>query len=167
VLPGNIFQRPILLARQFSVPSKLYNPSPSCLGDRLSAVCAARINHHDLLRERYATRQSTQVRRSFLTGTSTDNGTPRVGTARSLTVLALPAFARWISDDDCFEVLRPSSQLLVHQQLLPRHCDTWGLTNASAQIHTSEPITIGGRSSGKSGLVRSCVPGKDARDARP
>src|SRR6266513_2059137 len=63
VLPGNIFQRPILLARQFSGPSKLYNPSPGCLGDRLSAVCAARINHDDLLRERYASETVTQVRR--------------------------------------------------------------------------------------------------------
>src|SRR5262249_52948331 len=41
VLPANIFQRPILLTRQFSVPSKLYNPSSSCLDDRLSSVCAA------------------------------------------------------------------------------------------------------------------------------
>src|SRR5262245_66081033 len=35
VVPGNIFQRPIFLARQFSVPSKLYNPSPSRLCNRL------------------------------------------------------------------------------------------------------------------------------------
>src|SRR5215831_20837631 len=43
VVPGNIFQRPILLARQFSVPGKLYKPSPSRLGNRLSTVCAGRI----------------------------------------------------------------------------------------------------------------------------
>src|SRR5438477_650559 len=49
VLPENIFQCPILLARQFSVPSKLYNPSSSCLGNRFSAVCTPRINYHNLL----------------------------------------------------------------------------------------------------------------------
>ena len=54
VLPRNIFQRPILLARQFSVPTKLYNLSPSCLGDCFSAVCTARINYHNLLSERDA-----------------------------------------------------------------------------------------------------------------
>ena len=66
VLPRNIFQRPILLARQFSAPSKLYNPSPSCLGDRLSAVCAARINHHDLLREGDAGEAVAQIHRFVL-----------------------------------------------------------------------------------------------------
>src|SRR5882724_2366032 len=79
VLPRNIFQRPILLARQFSVPSKLYNPSPSCLGDRLSSVCAPRINHHDLLRERYAGETVTQVRRFVLNREKHGQRRPRVG----------------------------------------------------------------------------------------
>jgi hypothetical protein len=37
--------------------------------------------------------------------------------------------------------------------IAPSPIVTPGPTNASAQIHASEPIMIGGRSSGKSGFV--------------
>ena len=74
-----IFQRPIFLARQFSVPNKLYNSSPSCFGDRLSAICAARINDHDLSRERNAGQTIAQVRRFVLDRDKHGQWRPRVG----------------------------------------------------------------------------------------
>src|SRR5206468_7334469 len=42
--------------------------------------------------------------------------------------------------------------------IAPSPIVTPGPTNASAQIHASGPIVIGGRSNGKSDFVWSCVP---------
>jgi hypothetical protein len=65
-LPGDIFQSPIFLAGQFSVPNELHDSRASRFGDRLRAACAPRINDHDFLRERNAGQTIMQVRRFVL-----------------------------------------------------------------------------------------------------
>src|SRR5437899_1117914 len=62
ILPGNIFQRPVLLSWEISVPNKLHDASASCLGNRLGAIGARRINDYDFLRERNAGKTRAQVR---------------------------------------------------------------------------------------------------------
>src|SRR5262245_27134619 len=51
VLPRDVFQRPIFFSWQFPIPYELGDSGSSCLSDRLSAVCAVRIDNYDVLRE--------------------------------------------------------------------------------------------------------------------
>src|SRR4030095_16446407 len=135
-----------------SVPSELHHPCSGGLGNRLCAVCAARINHHDLLRERDAGETVAQVRRFVLNRDKHGQRRPRVGP------LAHGVISRFLLSRAGF----PTTMLLGFTSFIataraptiaPSPTVTPGPTTASAQIHASDPITIGGRSSGKSGLV--------------
>jgi len=78
------FPTPNFLARQFSVPSKLYNPSPSCLGDRLSSVCAPESTTTISCANQTLARTVSRFAASFLTGDKHGQRRPSRRTARSL-----------------------------------------------------------------------------------
>ena len=79
MLPVNIFQSPVFFAREFAIPNELHDLRASRLGNCLRAICAHRIDYHDLLRERNAGKTIAQVRGFVLNRDKDRQRHPRAG----------------------------------------------------------------------------------------
>src|SRR6266496_2552102 len=136
MLPANIFQSPVFLPWEFPIPTELHDSSSRFLGNRLRGICARRIDYHDFFCERDTGKTVAQVRRFILDRDKHRQGHPRAG----FPITMLQGLTSFIAT-----ALAPT--------MAPSPIVTPGPTNASAQIHASEPIVIDGRSNGKSALV--------------
>jgi hypothetical protein len=76
--PRNIFQGPVLLSWEFSIPNELNDPGPRCLGRLLRAVRARRIDYDDFLCERNASKTAAHIRGFILNRHKHRQGHPRV-----------------------------------------------------------------------------------------